>query len=267
MRSPHSGELLTPERGDGRREKEQAILSLHSSLSQLVEMQKQPDSEKQDWLPIDPPTSIGFPSDATFQSIPSSPLPLIQSTEEQEQQKQDVIIIDLTSSSTPSEEAVFVEVDQEPILSSGFRPRSPQQQVRITGRGSEVRSKLEKLAERGEEDICPPHHQCGSTQQQFKDAFVNDISGFATEFGNTKQSFDEEFSISGSGGEAVKQQLNNFANDLFSSIGSGPESREVEGECGGDFVSSCYERLLDTKIDKLQEEMRRLEAQYWGNKL
>ena len=65
----------------------------------------------------------------------------------------------------------------------------------------------------------------------------------------------------------MKQQLNNFANDLFSSIGSGPESREVDGECGGDFVSSCYERLLDTKIDKLQEEMRRLEAQYWGNKL
>lgn len=274
VRSPHSGELLTTsERGDGREEKEKAILSLHSSLSQLVEMQNQDEEEKQDWLPMDPPPPIAFPTSQPILS--SSSLPLILSTEEQEQQqKHDVIIIDLTSSNSPLEEAVFVEVEEEPIKSF----RAPQQPVRITGRGSEVRSKLEKLVRGGdpppltsfsggEVDDCPPNHQC-SSQQQFKEAFANDISGFAKEFSNTKQSFEQQFSSSGSGGaEAVKHQLNNFANDLFSSIGSGPESREVVGECGGDFVSSCYEQLLDTKIDKLEEEMRRLEAQYWGNKL
>jgi len=260
VRSPHSGELLTQERGDERKEKEKAILSLHSSLSQLVEMQKQDEEEKQDWLPMDPPSPIAFP---TSQAIPSSSTPLILSTEEQEQQQQqDVIIIDLTSPNSPLEETVFVEVEQEPILSPGLRARAPQQQVRITGRGSEVRSKLEKLEGEG----CPPNHQC-SSQQEFVGAFANDISGFAKEFSNTKQSFEQQFSSSGSGGEAVKQQLNNFASDLFSSIGSGPESREVVGECGGDFVSSCYEMLLTTKIDKLQEEMRRLEQKYWGNKL
>ena len=280
MRSPHSGELLTPERGGERKEKEKAILSLHSSLSQLVAMQKQDDKEKQDWLPMDRPPLIGFPSSPTSQSIPSSSLPLIQSTEEQEQQKNDVIIIDLTSSNSPLEETVFVEVEQEPIVSSGFGARAPEQQVVITGRGSEVRSKLEKLKtswkQAGEAELdeveevgCPPNHDCSRSQQEFKGAFANDISGFAKEFSNTRQSFEQEFSSSGTGGGAVavKQQLNNFANDLFSSIGSGLESREVVGECGGDFVSSCYERLLDTKIDKLQEEMRRLEAQYWGNKL
>lgn len=265
VRSPHSGELLKQERGGGRKEKEKAILSLHSSLSQLVEMQKKDEEEKQDWQPMDPPSLIAFP---TSQAIPSSSLPLILSTEEQEEQQQhDVIIIDLTSSNSPLEETVFVEVEQEPILNAGLRANAPQQQVRINGRGSEVRSKLEKLVRGGEEaEGCPPNHQC-SSQQEFKGAFANDISGFAKEFSNTKQSFEQQFSSSGSGGEAVKQQLNNFASDLFSSIGSGPESREVVGECGGDFVSSCYEMLLTTKIDKLQEEMRRLEQKYWGNKL
>ena len=281
VRSPHSGELLRtkPGRGaGGREEKEKAILSLHSSLSQLVEMQNQDEKEKeQDWLPMDPPSPIAFPT--VSQPIPSpSSLPQILSTEEQEQQEHEVIIIDLTSSDSPLEEAVFVEVEKEPMKSLRGT-LAPQQPVRITGRGSEVRSKLEKLVQRGgdpppltsfsgeEVDACPPNHQC-SSQQQFEGAFANDISGFASEFSNTKQSFEQQFSSSGSGGaEAVKAQLNNFANELFSSIGSGPESREVVGECGGDFVSSCYEQLLDTKIDKLQEEMRRLEAQYWGNKL
>ena len=53
---------------------------------------------------------------------------------------------------------------------------------------------------------------------------------------------------------------------MFSSIGPGPESRK-ESDCGEDLDSSCYERLLDTKIDKLQGEMRFLEAQFWENKL
>ena len=264
VRSPHSGEILTSERGGGRKEKEKAILSLHSSLSQLVEIQKRDEEEEQDWLPMDPPSSIPFP---TSQATPSSSLPQILSTEEQQQQQDDVIIIDLTSSKSPLKETVFVEVEQEPILSPGLGGGAPQEQLRISGRGSEVRSKLEKLLTGGEEaEGCPPNHQC-SRQQELKGAFANDISGFAKEFTNTKQSFEREFSSSGSGGEAVKQQLNNFASDLFSSIGSGPESREVVDECGGDFVSSCYERLLTNKIDKLQEEMRRLEEKYWGNKL
>ena len=211
VRSPHSGELLTPEGGGGRKEKEKAILSLHSSLSQLVEKQKQDEEEKQDWLPMDPPSPIAFP---TSPAIPSSSLPLILSTEEQEQH--DVIIIDLTSSNSPLEETVFVEVEQEPILSPGLRARAPEGEVRILGRGSEVRSKLEKLVRGGEG--CPPNHQC-SSQQEFKGAFANDISGFAKGFSNTKQSFEEQFSSSGNGGEAVKQQLNNFASDINLPVG------------------------------------------------
>ena len=53
---------------------------------------------------------------------------------------------------------------------------------------------------------------------------------------------------------------------MFSSIGPGPESRK-ENDCGEDFDSSRYERLLDIKIDKLQGEMGWLEAHFWENKL
>ena len=262
-RSPHSGELLTPERESG--EKEKAILSLHSSLSQLVEMQRHETDEKQvDWLPVAPPSPII--SSTPPRSTSSNSLPLVLSTEEQEQQNQDVIVIDLTSSNPQSlGETVFVEVEQEPtatpILETAQFPKQP---VTIRGRGSEVRSKLEELETTENKSGCPPNHQCNNHQGQIG-AFANDISGFAKEFSSTKQSFDDQFF--NSGGETVKQQLNEFANNLFTNIGSGPESREVGEECGGDFVSSCYERLLDTKIDKLQEEMRRLEAQYWGKKL
>ena len=55
------------------------------------------------------------------------------------------------------------------------------------------------------------------------------------------------------------QQWNKLVYNLFSSIRPGPESRK-ESNCGGNFDSSRYERLLDTKIDKLQWEMRWLEA-------
>ena len=53
---------------------------------------------------------------------------------------------------------------------------------------------------------------------------------------------------------------------LFQQHSAGPESRK-ESNSGWDFDSSCFERLLDTKIDKLQGEMRLLEAQFWENKL
>ena len=42
---------------------------------------------------------------------------------------------------------------------------------------------------------------------------------------------------------------------------------EFGRRCSGTFVSSCYEELLDNKIGKLQREMKRLEAQYWGDKV
>jgi len=39
-----------------------------------------------------------------------------------------------------------------------------------------------------------------------------------------------------------------------------------EEECSQP-VSNCYEKLLDTKIVQLQQEMRMLEEKYWGNKI
>ena len=50
-----------------------------------------------------------------------------------------------------------------------------------------------------------------------------------------------------------------------------PELRTDSGAANIDdcqeLVSACYEKLLDRKIVQLQSEMKRLEEQYWGNKV
>ena len=88
---------------------------------------------------------------------------------------------------------------------------------------------------------------------------------FEKEFSSTQRTFAEFGGFDSSASEGLKQKLSSSDNDPFAQ--SADQKERGERGCSGNFVSDCYESLLDTRIDDLQREMRRLETEYWGNKL
>ena len=141
-------------------------------------------------------------------------------------------------------------------------PESTKTPGSIRAQGStKARGQLQKLTrvKLKEENRGRGQRQRGVT------GFGLNVLDFEKEFSSTQRTFAEFGGFDNSASKGLKQKLSSSDNDPFAQ--SADKKGRGEGGCSGNFVSDCYESLLDTRIDDLQREMRRLETEYWGNKL